>query len=135
MSDDLIHIIKVKRLNYMWDAVSALDLPEKEFSLEWVKEVAPNPEYIDDLEKRDLNYHRGRIHYFLKELEEKGDLDPINLDCEFICNHLNPLSSVIDGNHRLLAYILSNRTWIPIHFGGFEETLHYLEGKTNVLPF
>ena len=124
--------IIVNRLVDMWDPLSALEI--KKMSLREISKIPPISEF-QEMDSRDLRYHQGRVHHFVRCLAEGAALDPISIDND--CGdgyNILPFPVVYDGNHRLIAHILTERQTIQAHYGGRCDLLRYLQGYRKFAP-
>lgn len=88
-------------------------------------------EYNDLL--RDENYHLGRIKYFMLQLNNGENLDPIEIDNWWSGNI--PIGIVVcDGNHRLMAHAMNKTKWISVRYSGCVKILEWLKGKSEICP-
>jgi hypothetical protein len=125
------NLLLVERLQALWDPMEILGLTQ-DFS--WLETTEPLAQFQDDFRDRSMEYHRGRIRYFVDRLRAGHKLDPISVDN--VCNsgHIYPIPVLLDGNHRLTACILVGCKTIPAEYGGRVDLLRYLEGKRKTLP-
>lgn len=67
----------------------------------------------------------GRVHFFVRKLQAKEPVDPIDVDS---------MSStlVIDGAHRLLAHRVLGIPSISIQFSGWLDDLKRLKKRTRI---
>jgi len=81
-------------------------------------------------------YHISRVIYFIEHPHEIKDIEIEEQYWHDKYSHWTyPNSSVIDGNHRLLATIYLNLKEIDIAYMGIrEDILNYLTGVTDIEP-
>lgn len=115
-------------LNYILSEVFELGLED----LLSLNTNATTDDYVGE-EDRSKEYHKHRIEYFVSQLLQGKDLDPIEVDNECCYGRIYPQPVVVDGHHRLFAYILVGRDEIPVHYGGLVSVLDYLQGKTEFI--
>ena len=132
----LVNHLIVKRLCALWSPWSALDIEECT-DTKWVKfflmDLHPQTEFRD-FDQRSVLYHLRRINYFVRQLQAGVALDPIVVDNMCYGSRVYPTPVVDDGNHRLIAYILTDTAKVPAHYGGRVDLLRYLEGKKKSFP-
>lgn len=74
-------------------------------------------EFLSMLE-RDLEYHKGRISYFVQELRAGRTVEPLEVDNDCHLFHILPQIVLIDGHHRLCAAALLDWPTLPISYCG-----------------
>lgn len=132
----LAHVnhLLVRRLVKLYDPWTAIGLAP---DFTWLKSATPvsvfKPELVMD-EERDMEYHKGRVKFFVDQLQKGLELEPIEVDNACEGCHIYPYPVVPDGNHRLLAYWAAKRKTIPATYGGRIDLLKYLEGKSRKKP-
>ncbi len=94
------------------------------------------PKYVDEGKSLDmpLSWHYGRVRFFIEELQAGRSLDPIEIDNECCGNHIFPIPTVTDGNHRLVAANLFGTATIQATYGGRIDLLNYLTGRRKTAP-
>lgn len=109
-----------------------------DWTLEKVLDSVPIPDFIPDFERVVEIYDLGRVHYFLKCIQEGKELDPIDLETRVYPNRGGPPSwggvSIFDGRHRFAAAVLAKAPTILVSFGGLIEQLAWLTGKIDEMP-
>lgn len=76
-------------------------------------------------------WHVSRIVYFVLHPEE---IRNINIDNVARGMHICPIPIILDGNHRFFAAIVLKMQKVHCLYGGREDLLDYLTGKTNICP-
>lgn len=118
---------------------------EPSFSLEMVDGVsdedikilgADNPTTRPDTTLWDQpiyrRWHAARVCWMVRN---PNSLDvPIVIDNECSGGRIYPNPVIIDGWHRLFASVVLKRRKIPVSYGGREDLLNYLTGKTREAP-
>lgn len=84
--------------------------------------------------KARTRYDYGRIAYFVRQLEQGGEIEPIEIDCYCEGHHVYPEAMILDGCHRFCAHILLRKRRIPILFGGRVDLLEWLRGERKQCP-
>lgn len=123
------HNIVIRRLVELWNPWEALRIEKLSYDQSWLREVEPLTKYRDKL--RGPAYHKGRIRFFLERIRAKETLEPICVD-----NYSTecPIPVVDDGNHRLIACMLTHKVSVSAYYKGRVDILNYLEGKKNNFP-
>lgn len=117
---DRVDLIPTTNLEVIFE-VLGVDIP----TLEQVLQV-PVQGYIEPADRLEFP-SLGRVHFFVRKLQAKEPVDPIDVDS---------MSStlVIDGAHRLLAHRVLGIPNIRIHFSGWLDDLKRLKKRTRVDP-
>lgn len=84
--------------------------------------------------RNNPEWHIGRVKYLLQKLKENKPLPPIRVDNYVTADLHFGAPVILDGFHRLLAYKLAKRDFIPAEYSGRVDILNYLTGKTHVNP-
>ncbi len=97
----------------------------------WVEDYPVNravmrSEFVDH-DDRDDDYDRGRILFFINQLNASVELDPIDVYAFRGAVHVD------DGNHRLAAYIVTGRRVVRAEYTGGNNALRYLQGKQRTI--
>lgn len=79
-------------------------------------------------------YDWGRIAYFVREVQAGRTIEPIQIDCFCDAGNIYSEAVMLDGCHRLAAYLLVKSPTIEVQFGGRMDYLEWLEGKTDMKP-
>lgn len=87
----------------------------------------PDRKYIN-MAGRDMNYHLGRLAYFVRLLKSGESLTPIEVDNRCDNSQVYPEAIILDGHHRFGASLLVNEPKIPISYGGCIDVLEWLIG-------
>jgi hypothetical protein len=122
----MINRLLTQRLISLYDPFKALNLPRN------IRLATVEP--LGYSEKRDARYDRGRVRYFLEALQDGQELEPIAIDNTCVGMRVLPEPVLLDGHHRLIAYVLSGRKRIPSSYSGRVDLLRYLEGKRKTCP-
>lgn len=137
----MTHRVLVARLlsayEYDWGPVFSRMTPRS------IRRYAPVAKHMDEIKRSDpalfntpevVAYDRGRVRYFVDQLNLGVELDPIEIDND--CGHrcIYPVPLVLDGHHRLWAYHLVGREHIPVTYGGRQDVLDYLTGRRTRPP-
>jgi hypothetical protein len=124
-----VHKILIKRLTEVWNPWEALRIEKLSHNQAWLREVEPLRVYRDDL--RGPAYHKRRIRFFLERIRAREELEPI---CVANYSPKYPLPCVDDGNHRLIACILTHQKYVAATYEGRLDVLRYLEGRRAGFP-
>jgi hypothetical protein len=125
----MVNHLLVERLATFWNPLKALRL---RLTLDDVLAVDPLSTYKED--HRGRGYDKRRIRYFVDQIRSGKDLEPIVIDNHCDSSYIYPLPLVVDGNHRFIACLLTQRKTISASYGGRVDLLHYLEGKRKTCP-
>lgn len=119
----------VARLLEFYDPYSPLDLwREAFFEHDWKPR-----RYSPERERKNAQWHYGRIEYFVRRFKRGSKIEPIEVDMTW-CRHSCTGLVVLDGHHRLCAADLAGVTEIPADCGGVVEVIHWLEGRHDHRP-
>lgn len=114
--------LRVSRIAEIWNPWEALNIRKLSHNQAWLRQVEPLTEFRDDL--RGKVYHKRRIRYFLECIRSREPLDPIIVD-----NFMDDRISVDDGNHRLIAHVLTHQEFIQAVYHGSSGMLRRLKSK------
>jgi len=122
--------ILVDRLLEFYNPFTSLDLPEEDVrdGLSYATTRSKYTEY-----EEDLDWHIGRIKFFVRESRRGRALDPIEVACE-VCNGTVYGPVLADGHHRLAAAKIAGSKTIKANFSGRTDVLDYLAGKRKYPP-
>lgn len=95
-------------------------------------EASPSVAYRDS--HRDLEYHLGRMAFFVAAFREGRSVDPVSVDNLCDGGRIYPQAILIDGHHRLAAASLLGEPLLPATYGGLVSLLDWLTGKTDEEP-
>lgn len=129
-----IDYLLTERLEKVYDPFSMLGLSRETLTLQ-VQMGSKDP-VVDHAEYTDRNesYHVGRVRYFVERLLLGGHLTPVVLDNACAYGHVYPELVVLDGHHRMCAYLLAGRARVPASYSGRVDFLRYLCGASNKRP-
>jgi hypothetical protein len=105
--------------------------------------VAPQSQFRDEAwrgrrDPDDLTYDFGRVHFFMQQLKQGGQLDPIVVESTVYPTRGGPTAwgppHIEDGHHRFAAAVLARSRRIPMAFGGLLTTRDWLVGTTRRPP-
>lgn len=91
--------------------------------------------YRDLIYPKTNEWHLGRILYFINRPDEIRNIEIDNMCSE---GYINPYPVIIDGNHRFYAamWLHDRGEMDKIHclYGGRQDVLDYLTGKSDICP-
>jgi hypothetical protein len=105
--------------------------------------VAPQPRFRDELwrgrrDPDDQTYDLGRVHFFMQQLGDGVQLDPIVVETTVYPTRGGSPAwgppHLEDGHHRFAAAVLARCRRIPMTFGGLLTTRDWLVGTTRQPP-
>jgi hypothetical protein len=84
---------------------------------------------------RDREYHLSRILYFMRHPEEICGIKVTN-PCSYdgCYSYILPGCEIIDGWHRVAAAFTLDLKACEIEYGGREDVLDYICGRTDIMP-
>lgn len=130
LNSDPIETVILERLLRFYDPFSALGL--KPPTLEEVERLAPSAHVPE--RRRSRRYHRPRIAYFVKQLREGAEVEPVWIDN--LCWHgvITTTPIVTDGHHRFAAFVLLKRETMPASCSGRVDVIDWLTGRALLHP-
>lgn len=120
-----------KAYDFVWPATFT------RMTLRSIRRYAPVAEFMAEVERSDpdlfntpkiIAYDYGRVRHFVSQLIDGAQLDPIDVDNDCADRVIYPRPIVVDGHHRLWAYRLARRRYIPVNYAGRLDVLDYLKG-------
>lgn len=139
---DIIKIDRLKELlpkdNWSWDETGEINLDDISEAIHGAIPEISDP-YGDTwkhpvLESKSRKWHVGRIIYFINHPNEIRD---IQIDNECDNGYILPQPVIVDGWHRYVAarWLHNQSKLYEIHcrYGGRQDVLEYLQGKTDEL--
>lgn len=76
-------------------------------------------------------WHIRRVIFFIKN---PNKIEPIIIDNEVLNGYILPQPVIVDGNHRAMAKFILQHKYIEAEYGGRQDILDYLTGRTNIKP-
>lgn|GEM_PF-2396584 len=135
MSDDA-DMVLVSRLRKHADPFYVLGWPGNPPTLVEIKRQKPSR--FRAIARRSFatrtRYDYGRIAYFVQQLEQGCEIEPIMVDCFCDGGRIYPEAVILDGCHRFCAHVLLRKRRIPIFFGGRVDLLEWLRGERRECP-